>query len=94
MANLKAEGITLDAAKGEEEWFMVTENPTTGFSWILNDTSCSEDIVLIQSKFFAPETATSENDEDGDDIPEEEMEGVGGVRWFNVSAVGEGKCEL
>ena len=49
LQSLATDGIKLSASKAEEEWFYVGEDPSSGYSWLL-DHNCGG-IAKVESSF-------------------------------------------
>ena len=68
--------------------FRVASNPTTGYTWIIDDRAgegnCSPQVLAISQEFDAP--ASYEGDED--------IVGEGGDEYFTLKALNSAECEF
>ena len=65
--------------QGEAFYFKVEENPSTGYTWIIDTNGCPRDVLTIEEDYMAGD----EEDEDG-----EQMSGVGGELYVSLIATG------
>ena len=76
------EGVAIDA-RGDLEYFSVSENLTTGYEWIIDPKGCSKQIIKVETSYDAPAQLEES---------EEPIMGAPGTKYITFTGVEPGKC--
>ncbi len=85
LAKIEDEGVILKK-DGGLVYFSVESNASTGYSWIINESACSEDILTVEESYAPPEP---EMIVDGEAV---EMSGAPGTSYFTFTGGDKGDC--
>ena len=85
LAKIEDEGVILEK-DGGLTYFSVESNASTGYSWIIDESACSEDILTVEESYAPPEP---EMIVDGKAV---EMAGAPGTSYFTFTGGDKGDC--